>query len=261
MNVVGVQFNIIWEDKRANYNKVRMLLENQSIEPGSLIILPEMFSTGFSMEVESISEKSNHETQLFLSRLAVGKQCHVLGGLVTATSKGLGRNEAVVFDAKGMEVSRYTKLHPFSFAAENDYYVPGDQVRIFSWNNFTVSPFICYDLRFPEAFRVAVELGTTVFIVIANWPEVRQEHWEVLLRARAIENQAYVVGVNRCGSDPNNSYSGQSMILDPLGKPLAMAGSQEIVIQAKLDYGILMDYRAHFPALSDRRKDLLITLK
>ena len=257
MIVAGVQLDILWEDKRANYHRVRTLLEEQSIPPGSMIVLPEMFSTGFSMDVGSISEKSDRETEVFLSGLAAEYQCHVLGGIVSNTAEGLGRNEAVIFNAKGAEVSRYCKLHPFSFAGENDYYVPGDRIQTFGWQDFTVSPLICYDLRFPEAFRIAVGLGTTLFIVIANWPQVRQEHWEILLQARAIENQAYVIGVNRCGSDPKNSYSGHSMILDPSGKPLAMAGTQEAVILAPLDYGLLVDYRTRFPALADRRKDLI----
>jgi len=256
MIVLGVQLDIIWEDKRANHRKVRTLLEKQSIQPGSMIVLPEMFSTGFSMNVETISEGSHRETEIFLAGLATEYQCYVLGGVVTSTAEGLGRNEAVVFNAKGTEVARYCKLHPFSFAGENNYYAPGGSIRTFGWQDFTISPFICYDLRFPEAFRAAVGLGATLFVVIANWPQVREKHWRTLLRARAIENQAYVIGVNRCGADPKNSHSGCSMILDPGGEAVAMAGSEETVIQASLDYKLLVDCRARFPVLADRREDL-----
>ncbi len=256
MNVAAIQLNIIWENKRANYDRVRELLQEHTIQHGSLIVLPEMFSTGFSMNVQNISERSDRETEIFLSELAIDYQSYVLGGVVTSTADGRGRNEAVVFDTQGSEVIRYCKLHPFSFAGEDKHYIAGDWIQSFKWHDFTISPFICYDLRFPEAFRAAVGRGTTLFVVIANWPQTRQEHWQILLHARAIENQAYVIGVNRCGSDPNNSYSGGSMILDPSGKTLAMATEEETVIQATLDYGLLADFRARFPALADRRGDL-----
>ncbi len=256
MIVAGVQLDIIWEDKRANFDRVRCLLEKYPVQHGSLIVLPEMFSTGFSLNVENVAEKSDHETDSFLSGLAAEYQCYVLGGVATRSSEGMGRNEAVVFDTMGTEVTRYCKLHPFSFAGENDHYIPGNRIQTFGWKDFTISPFICYDLRFPEAFRVAVGRGASLFAVIANWPQVRQRHWEILLQARAIENQAYVIGVNRCGSDPKNSYAGGSMVVDPLGKPLAIGHEQETVIQATLDYGLLVDYRSRFPALTDRREDL-----
>jgi predicted amidohydrolase len=254
--VVGIQLDISWKNKQANYDKVRTLLEGQSILPGSLIVLPEMFASGFSLDVEDISEGRDRQTEGFLSALAMEYGSFVVGGVVTQTVEGLGRNEAIVFDAEGTEVTRYCKLHPFSFAGEHNYYTPGNHIQVFQWQAFTVSPFICYDLRFPEAFRGAVGLGTTLFVVIANWPQVRQAHWETLLQARAIENQAYLIGVNRCGSDPHHSYSGGSLILDPTGKPLATAGAQETVIQANLEIGLLEEYRTRFPALADRRKDL-----
>jgi predicted amidohydrolase len=120
-----------------------------------------------------------------------------------------------------------------------------------------VSPFICYDLRFPEAFRGAVRRGARAFVVIANWPAERHEHWDLLLRARAIENQAFVVGVNRCGSDPRHAYAGGSMIVDPQGGILARAGGEECVISADLDAASLMEYRERFPALGDMHGDLL----
>lgn len=257
MKLVGIQLDIIWENKQANFEKVRRLLDKEAINPGSLIVLPEMFSTGFSMNVDSISEKAEKETQSFIASLAEEYHCHVLGGVVTRSADGRGRNEAVVYDAGGTEVCRYCKIHPFSYAGENSYYNPGNRIQSFMWHDFKVSPLICYDLRFPEVFRAAVGCAVTLFVVIANWPSVRLSHWETLLKARAIENQAYVIGVNRCGTDPNVNYSGHSMILDPSGNPLTMVAEQEMVIQASVNYDSLADYRSRFPALADRRKDLV----
>jgi omega-amidase len=196
-----------------------------------------------------------------LSRLAKESQCYVLSGLATTTAEGCVRNEAVVFDTKGTEMIRYNNYHPFSLDGENDYYIPGNRIPALKCQEFTVSPFICDDLRFPEAFRVAVGRGTKLFVVIAKWPRSRHGHWEILLQACAIENQALVIGVNRCGSDPNHSYSGGSMILDPSGNSLALSGYKEAVIQAILDYSLLVDYRARFPALSDQREDLIASLR
>jgi omega-amidase len=132
----------------------------------------------------------------------------------------------------------------------------GTGIATFSCNSFTVAPFICYDLRFPEAFRVATRRGAQVLVVIANWPASREAHWRSLLNARAIENQAYVAGINRCGTDPNHTYAGRSLIIDPRGEILADAGPSEGWIEAHLDLASLTAYRSEFPALEDMRDDL-----
>jgi predicted amidohydrolase len=121
------------------------------------------------------------------------------------------------------------------------------------WHDFQVAPFVCYDLRFPEIFRAAVKQETGLFVVIANWPSAREEHWLALLKARAIENQAYVLGVNRCGDDPKLHYSGRSQLIDPRGAILADAGESEGVISAELDLKALEEYRSSFPALADMK--------
>jgi omega-amidase len=256
MKIIGCQTDILWEDKRANYENVLQLLQNASPPPGSLIILPEMFATGFSMNIQVIAEGENRLTQDFLSRLATDFKAFVLGGVVTRHSDGRGLNQAVIYKPSGEELARYSKLHPFSYAGETDYYAPGQDIEIFTCNHFTIAPFVCYDLRFPEAFRAATRKGAHVLVVIANWPAPREEHWSCLLRARAIENQAFVVGINRCGTDPNHSYSGRSCIIDPRGVTIADAGSREGWIEAELDLQELLSYRSEFPALADMRNDL-----
>jgi omega-amidase len=250
------QLDVAWEDKRANHERVEALLSAQPLPRGSLLALPEMFATGFSMNVRAIREQAAGETERFLARLARERGIDVVAGIVTSADDGRGRNEAVVFGADGGERARYCKLHPFTYSGESRHYAPGGRVVTFAWAGATVAPFICYDLRFPEAFRAAVRRGTQVFVVIANWPEARETHWLTLLRARAIENQAYVVGVNRCGRDPNVAYSGRSLIVAPRGEILVDAGGSEGIVRAELDLDALAEYRRSFPALADMRPDL-----
>jgi len=126
---------------------------------------------------------------------------------------------------------------------------------MFAWQSFQVAPFICYDLRFPELFRASARRGAQLFAVIANWPLTRAQHWITLLQARAIENQAYVAGVNRCGRDPKLGYNGRSLIISPQGDILADAEDKECVISAELDLAGLLAWREKFPALQDMRPD------
>lgn len=252
MNVVCCQLDIVWEDKEANFSKAEALLQTAKPEPGSLVVFPEMAFTGFSMDVSRSSRNEPEKTTGFLQRIARDHAVTVIAGLVTGSPSGRGRNTCVVVTPDGAVAARYQKLHLFSFAGEDRHFEPGQQVVTFEWAGLSVAPFICYDLRFPEAFRCAIDRGVEMLVVIANWPRPRERHWMSLLQARAIENQAYVLGVNRCGQDPGLDYSGRSQIIAPDGTVVADAGEQEGVIQAALDVPALRDYRKRFPALSDR---------
>ncbi len=253
MNVVAVQLYIVWEDKEANFDCVRTLVENTVMEAGSLIVLPEMFATGFSMDVAHIAEEPGGMTETFLAELAREYSAYVVAGVVTKASDGRGRNEALAVAPSGEIAARYCKLHPFTYGDEDKHYAAGEEIATFGCGDFVAAPFICYDLRFPEAFRAAVSRGATLFPVIANWPEAREKHWTALLQARAIENQAYVVGVNRCGNDKANTYSGRSMIVDPMGTVLAAAEPGQGLLHAVLEREALEEYRERFPALNDMR--------
>lgn len=251
----AVQLDIVWQNKQANFRKVADLLERAQIEAGSLIVLSEMFATGFCLNIDEICDGVSKETEQFLQELAEQHQAFVLGGLAVKTPDGRGANEAAVYDPTGREIARYRKMHPFSYAGETNYFIPGTQAVTFSWTGFTVAPFICYDLRFPEIFRHAVQRQAELFVIPACWPKARETHWMTLLQARAIENQAYVIGVNRCGNDPTLTYSGRSRIVDPHGYLLADAEMEEGVICAELDREALLAYRREFPALADIREE------
>lgn len=247
--------DIVWENKSRNHEKVRELLDATKPSEGSLVLLPEMFSTGFSMNVEGIDDGESRESQQFISETSSRYGVMVLGGIAIRDQNGRGRNECIVFSADGREVDRYCKMHPFSFGGEADHYVAGDRVVVLECGEFRIAPFICYDLRFPEVFRSAVKLGANLLCVIANWPSAREAHWTALLKARAIENQAYVAAVNRAGSDPALEYPGRSMIIDPRGEALVEAGGEECTISAQLDLESLSQYRRQFPVLQDLHDD------
>lgn len=253
MNLFGCQYDIVWEDKAANFSKVRRLVGAVRPTRGSLVVLPEMFSTGFSMDPSRTRQGNPSECDHFLAELTREHGVYVVAGVVNTGPDGRVRNEAVAMTPGGQIIARYAKMQPFSLGGETDVYAAGDKVITFEWQGFTVAPFICYDLRFPELFRAAVLRGAQVLLVIANWPVRRERHWLTLLQARAIENQAYVVGINRCGQDPNATYNGRSVVIDPHGVIVNDAGEQERVLHARLDAVVVQSWRRDFPALRDAR--------
>jgi len=239
VNVAALQLDCVWENKAANYDKVRAMLAG--IAPGTLVVLPEMFATGFTANL-ALAEDTGES----VAAIAKEYRVNVLAGIVRNR-----RNEAVLFNPEGREVTRYAKLHPFRPGGEATE--AGTGPVIVPLGEFQLAPVICYDLRFPEDFRASVKRGANVFAVIASWPASRIEHWLTLLKARAIENQAYVIGANRCGADPNHTYPGRSQIISPRGEVLADAGAGECVLPAMLDLPALETYRREFPALQELR--------
>ncbi len=253
MQVVAVQLNMAWEDKPANHRRVRELLRDVQIEPGGLIILPEMFETGFSMHVDAVAQTDSRQGEGLLRELAAEYGAAVMGGVAGPMDAGVSCNEAVVFDPAGTELVRYRKMQPFTLSGEDRCYKRGTSHAIFEWQGIKIAPFICYDLRFPELFRPAARDGAELLTVIACWPAVRSEHWVRLLQARAIENLACVVGVNRCGEEPNLIFDGRSAAFDHMGVPLFEANADEQVVITHIDVTPLRRWREKFPALRDMR--------
>lgn len=253
MKIVAVQLDMAWEDRAHNHQRVQELLDATDIQAGSLIILPEMFETGFSMNVESVVPSQEREGEQLLQALARKHDCAVLGGVLAPLENGKSKNEAVAFAPDGTELVRYQKMQPFSYSGEHEHYPPGTSHALFEWQGIKIAPFVCYDLRFPELFRPAVAEGAELIAVIACWPKTRSEHWVRLLQARAIENLAISVGVNRCGREPGLEFDGRSTAFDHLGKQLFEASADEQVTTIEIDVATLREWRNTFPALDDMR--------
>lgn len=251
MHLHPIQLDSVWENKAANFAKVRELLNATPPPPGALIVLPEMFATGFSCQLSATMETLGGETESFLYELAAQWQCAVLGGLITTGPDERGYNQVLVVAPDGRELARYTKIHPFSLGGEAEVHTHGESTIVFEWSGLKMAPFICYDLRFPELARAALDQGAELLIYIAAWPARRIQHWLTLLQARAIENQAYVLGVNRCGQEPNFSYCGRTVLTDPQGVLIADASDGEKVLPCQVDARIVRDWRHDFPAVQD----------
>jgi len=250
-NVFAIQLDIVWEDKAANFSRVRALLAANPPPPGSLVVLPEMFATGFSMNLSLTRQGPARGDETFLAELAREYHVTMVAGVVSDGAAEIGSNESVAISPDGGLLARYAKIHPFSLGGEMQCHQPGTEIVTFQWGGFVVAPFVCYDLRFPEIFRAAALRSANLFVVIALWPVKRQQHWLTLLQARAIENQAYVVGVNRVGSEPQYSYAGRSVVVDPHGVIIADAGEREQILGAALDPEVVTSWRKDFPALRD----------
>lgn len=252
MHVSIIQFDAAWEDKPANFRKTRALIEAAPPPPGALAALPEMFATGFSLEASRISEPADGPTYQFLSDIARQFRITLVAGLARQTAPNRYENHAMVVGPDGARVVEYSKMRPFKLGGEATAYTAGDRPTRFDHQGAVVAPFVCYDLRFPEIFRQAArEAAPAVYVVIASWPSARRHHWLRLLQARAIENQAYVVGVNRIGRDPLHAYSGDSVVFNYHGEPLLEAHDRELCATVALDLPALAQYRVDLPFLAD----------
>ena len=250
MRIALVQMDLAWEDVPENHRRAARLLEEAAAGGARLALLPEMFSTGFSMDSRRIAQPPGGPSESFLREQSARLDLWILASVPEAGEPS-PRNMALLVSPDG-SVVRYAKIHPFSYAGEDRVYTAGDRVVTAEIEGMRVTPLVCYDLRFPEPFRTAAD-ETDLFAVVANWPDQRREHWRALLRARAIENQAYVAGVNRAGDGNGLHYAGDSAAIAPLGETIVEADDREQVLFADVDPGIVRKLRSRFPALNDRR--------
>ena len=250
MKVALLQLDIAWEDVPANHARAARLLGQAAAFGARLAILPEMFATGFSMDGRRIAQPEGGPTEAFLRGQAAALGVHILAG-VAETAEPLPVNRSLLVSPGG-EVRRYAKIHPFSFAGEDEVMGSGGQVVTWEVEGLRVTPLVCYDLRFPEPFRLAAE-DTDLYAVIANWPERRRHHWSLLLKARAVENLAFVAGVNRVGEGDGLRYLGDSALVGPWGETIVSAAEQETLLVGEVDPQEVAEARRKFPVLADRR--------
>ena len=252
MNIALIQPDIIWEDPIANLERADAWLAEAARDNATVAVLPEMFSTGFSMNAHSV--EGVQDVPARLASLARDNNISLIAGTAAASgTTPAGLNKALAFDPSGTLIAQYAKMHPFSFAGEDKHYAPGDAPVTFELGGQPSSVFICYDLRFPEVFR-SVARRVSIIYVIASWPAARQEHWVTLLRARAIENQCYVVGVNRVGKDGSGiSYAGGSCVFGPFGEVVLSTGQAEGIHQVEPDFALVEKVRTEYPFLEDMK--------
>ncbi|PXV95397.1 putative amidohydrolase [Lachnotalea glycerini] len=254
MKIGLAQMDVVWEKKEENILKAEKIIGEAAKAKIDYLLFPEMSFTGFSMNTAFIGEsKLELKTIGILSDFAKKNQIWLGFGYV---EKGFDKalNRFAIINRLGQVVADYAKIHPFSYGEESNYYTGGKEIEFCVVEEFTTTPFICYDLRFPEIFQIASK-HSQLITVAANWPIERREHWLTLLRARAIENQCYIAGVNRVGCGNDILYGGDSIIVNPYGEIISF-NIEEGLISAEIDKEIVLKYRESFHLKKDRREEL-----
>lgn len=248
MKIALVQYSPDWENKDTNKKKILQLVrESAGVE---LFIFPEMTLTGFTMKSMEMSETIHGDSFKFFSSIAKEKAANIFAGIIERRDKR-NYNTLIHIKPDGNLLKLYRKVHPFSYSSENEYYLAGTKPAYTKIKNWKIGLTICYDLRFPELYRKYGKKRAHMIVNIANWPDTRIEHWRSLLKARAIENQCYVAGVNRVGKDPKLNYVGFSSVFDPMGKELIAVENDERIIIVDIDKNYVSEVREKFPFLDD----------
>jgi predicted amidohydrolase len=252
VRVAALQTDIAWEDPEASFARLRPWIAAAAAAGARLVALPEMYACGFSMAAERVAEPPGGASSSFLVGQA-RRHGVWLAGSVPERLPGEPRPfNTLVVASPGGQTHRYRKIHPFTSAGEHEHYAAGREHVTVNIEGLRVTLFVCYDLRFADEFWATAK-DTDAYLVVANWPERRRHHWTTLLAARAIENQAYVVGVNRVGEGDGIRYAGDSRVVDPWGEVLASAAGEETMLIADLDPAKVRETRQAFPVLADRR--------
>jgi predicted amidohydrolase len=231
--------------------KILSLIKNSGDLAG-ILVFPEMTLTGFTMNASAMAENLDGETVVLFSGIAERYHTNVFAGVIEKDGKNYF-NTLVHLDDNGKVKVKYRKIHPFSYSNEDKFYKRGEQVVITEMDGWKIGLSICYDLRFPELFRLYAKERVDLIINIANWPDTRIDHWRTLLKARAIENQCYVAGVNRVGKDPKLNYSGYSSIFDPMGREVVSNKDEELILTAEIIKNYVKEVREKLPFLNDMR--------
>lgn len=260
LRVALLQQDLIWENPLANQEKFDSIIRNLDGNP-DIIVLPEMFSTGFSMNPAQLAQEMDQPMLESMKAWSKIKNAAICGSLMMKVNAKFV-NRFVWVDPEG-EVQCYDKAHLFRMGEENQHYSAGNTRLLISFRGWRIAPFVCYDMRFPVWLRRTKTFDYDLMIFVANWPERRTYHWRTLALARAIENQSYVVAVNRVGTDGYGvTYQGDSQAIDPLGIPLFKAPDfTEIAHTIALDKNLLEEYRHNFPAWADADSFLLDSMQ
>lgn len=254
IKVTTIQYNIVWENILANQQKIDQLLSTQLKTETDIVVLPEMFTTGFTMQPNNLAQTMQGETIAWLQQKSKQYNAVFCGSLIIQQAATFVNRFVAV--APNGNINIYDKKHLFTKAGEHENFSAGNQNIIFAVNGFKIRPLICYDIRFPIWCRNTLQANGTptydILLVVANWPETRIWHWESLLIARAIENQCYVVAVNRVGTDGNqHHYNGYTMAIEPTGNIIYKVINKELVYTTTLSQNLLTEIRTQLPFLKD----------
>lgn len=248
MKIALIQTSLSWENPSENRTSLYEMITSIS-QYVDLIVLPEMFTSGFTMHPEKVAETMQGETVLWLQEMARSKNCAITGSLVIQENRNYYNRLLFVFPSG--EIQHYDKRHLFTLAGEDKVYTSGFDKMIVNYKGFKICPLICYDLRFP-VFSRNVE-NYDVLLYVANWPKIRTNAWDVLLKARAVENMSYVIGVNRTGTDDNqHEYTGHSQAVDFLGNYILEPQENEGVFIVELDKEAMLETRSKLAFLDDK---------
>lgn len=258
MIVAGAQFDIVWERPEANFRRAGELVVEAVSAGARLVALPEMFATGYSLASPAIANYGE-TIRGFLVDTARRHGVWLLGGYAEAADPR-PINCCSLTAPDGKEVLHYRKIHPFSLAGEHEVFGAGDSIHTAEVEGLRVTPLICYDLRFPELFRIAAQ-ATDLFVVVANWPERRSHAWRTLLAARAIDGMAWVLGVNRVGNAQGVHHRGDSALVNPMGEVVSSLAEQSGVVIGEVDAGRVHEVRQKLGFLDDRRPDVYASLE
>ncbi len=252
MKIALVSLNQVWEDKKANLLSCKAYIEQASLNNVDLIIFPEMTLSGFSSNTELLAENElSSETINSFSSLAKEFSIAIVFGLIIQAGDKCF-NKSCFIDDTGKVLGNYAKIHPFTFSGEDKYFKSGCNLTVVKYKQVNIGLTICYDLRFPELYS-ALSKSSDIIINIANWPEKRIDHWNTLLKARAIENQIYIIGVNRIGTDANQlKYVDSSNIINANGDYLDFQKIEDMKIYS-IDTLFTQKYRANFNTINDRK--------
>lgn len=254
MKIGLTQMDIAWEDKEKNKETVKKFMEKGKAQGLDLIVFPEMTLTGFTMNTAYAGEEILFsDTLRFFKEMSVEYHMAIAFGYVEDFGKEYYNKLMIV--SQGKIIYDYDKIHPFNYGEEGQHYIGGNEVKSVVLQNMCLSGFVCYDLRFPEIFQ-AVSNVANLIIVIANWPKERIIHWETLLKARAIENQCYIIGVNRIGTGNGIVYTESSMAFDPLGERLTKSHSKSELMVVDVNPAHVKNVRQKYPFKTDRKTEL-----
>lgn len=257
MKIAAIQLDVVLGQVETNYAAVEKAIGEAAHTGANIVVLPEMWNTSFyPTNVQDLADDQGKRTQHVLMTLAKTYGIHIVGGSVAVRKENSVYNTTYIVNRQGQIVGTYDKVHLFAPGGEDTVFQAGNALSVFTLDGITMASIICYDLRFTEWVRMAALQGAKVLFVPAAWPDVRIDHWQILNRARAIENQLVVVAVNQCGVAGTLQFGGHSMIIDPLGSVLAEAEKEPAILTADVDIEAIDSIREDINVFRDRRPSL-----